>query len=155
MAADYTRTERAAHANAVIEEIAKVGRRFFWSEEHQRVSRFDFDTGGRLILVDRETGRNVHVTQREGWHNFSEGGTLRAVVEALAGYIREGVQINPRYFGPWPAYICDGDLWGYGEAMAPLRAALAANPALRPSRCPTPTSSSSTTWPAAAEKEAS
>lgn len=125
-----TKTERIRHANAVIEEISKVGRRFFWSERHGHVSRFDATDAGRLYLLDKCTNERVHLIADRPWPTFTEGGTLRRLIEDLADYIRTGKAINPRHFGPWPRWICDGDLWGYGEAMGPLRERLLTSPAV-------------------------
>lgn len=126
-----SKAERLDVANAVIAAIAKHGRRFFWSERHHRVSRFEFGARGRLTLVDKHTGYAVYVMKNGPWRSFSEGGTLRRLIEALARYIREGERIKGGYFGPWPDWVCDGDLWGYGaEAMKALRADLAGSPAI-------------------------
>lgn len=126
-----SKAERLDVANAVLLAIARHGRRFFWSERRQRAARFALDRLGRVRLTDDYTGVPVLVSRRSQWRGFSHGGTLRALVEAMAGYIRTGEPITGRYFGPWPDWICDGDLWGYGaEAMKALRADLAGSPAI-------------------------
>ena len=33
----------------------------------------------------------------------------------------DGGAIRGTWFGPWPKTLCDGDLWGYGEAMKYVR----------------------------------
>lgn len=45
---------------------------------------------------------------------------MRALIEQLRNYIQTG---NPQKLslGPWPKWICDGDLWGYGEDMQQVR----------------------------------
>lgn len=122
---------RLIEANRVIEAISRRGRRFFYSESFDRISAFEIDSGGRLRLRDRYTNKLVYIAYRGRWRHFTEGGTLRSLVEALAGYIRTGVPIKAGWFGPWPQYVCDGDLWGYGaEEMVALRAELSASPAV-------------------------
>lgn len=125
------RAERLENANAVLLAISRHGRRFF--EHKGRVSQFEMDIRNHVWLRDKWTGKRVHLTKRGRWRHFSDGGTLRALCQALLEYIRTGEPIGPSWFGPWPQWICDGDLWGYGhEAMTALRAELSKLPAVRP-----------------------
>lgn len=120
-----SKRERIEDANYLILQVSIFGRRFFYNDRHNRVARFDLTIDGKLWFRDDYTGRRVYVAYRGRWKHFSHGGTMRALVEALANYIRTGQRISPRYFGPWPEIVCDGDLWGYGtETMAMLRNAL-------------------------------
>lgn len=130
--ADTTKRQRLAEANRVIAAIARHGRRFFHDQRHDRVSRFEIDLAGRLWLRDKYTWQRVYVAYRYQWRHFSDGGTLRGIIEALADYIRTGTPIAGGHFGPWPQWYCDGDLWGYGaDAMVALRAELAGSDAIR------------------------
>lgn len=126
------REERLAHANAVIQAVSDHGRRFFYGEDSQRRSMFRLDDRGALWFDDHYRGTPVYVAYKGNWRGFSEGGTLRSMVEALALYIREGTPIRPGHFGPWnPGIIPNGDLWGYGAAaMTAVRAQLDGNPAV-------------------------
>lgn len=123
-----TRSDRLAEANHLILEISAIGRRFFYSEPHDRVACFERSVDGKLWFRDDYTGRRIYVAYRGEWRHFSHGGTLRRLVEGLAGYIRTGERIPAGHFGPWPEYYFNGDLWGYGkEAMSALRGALRGN----------------------------
>lgn len=125
------RAKRLSDANAVIREVGMRGRRFFYSDKHDRFSRFEIDRGGRLRFFDHYSGKSIAVIKHCRWRGFTGGGTLRALVERLARYIREGMPIPSRHFGPWPDYVCDGDLWGYGlDQMAELRSSLRNNAAV-------------------------
>jgi hypothetical protein len=123
--------DRLREANEVILAISQHGRRFFRHEKSGRVSRFELDLAGRLWLRDRYSNRRIYVAYRGPWRYFSEGGTLRGIVEALANYVRTGQPIRRGLFGPWPQWICDGDLWGYGaQAMEALRTQIESSPAI-------------------------
>lgn len=121
---------RVASANAVLVSVSTYGRRFFHDKGSDRVSKFKLH-GGSLYLIDKYTEMPTAMRKGASWRRFSDGGTLRALVEALAGYIRTGKPISSRYFGPWPAHYCDGDLWGYGHlAMDAVRAEMWLSPAV-------------------------
>jgi hypothetical protein len=74
------------------------------------------DKSGELWFVDRYTRKPVLVRHQE-WRHFSEGGSLRSIVQHLAAYIRDRSPVNIHYFAPSPEWVCGGDLWGYGEDM--------------------------------------
>ena len=115
-----TKKERVAEANRVLKIISSHGRRFFHYDG--RVTRFEVDERGHIWLIDRYTEARIYVAYRGQWKGFSEGGTLKSLCQALRDYIRTGEQISHKWFGPWPQYLCDGDLWGYGaEAMEAVR----------------------------------
>jgi hypothetical protein len=110
-------------SNAIIRVIASHGRRFF-SEDADRlarvenpfVSHFTVDRNGELWLIDKHTRKPVLVRLRDEWRHFSDGGTLRAIVEHLAEHIRAASPINPRWFGISPDWMPNH--WGYGDDMA-------------------------------------
>ena len=130
MADVLTKAERIADANYLLLQISMVGRRFFYNERHNRVARFEQTIDGKLWFRDDYTDKRVYVAYRGRWRHFSHGGTLQGLVEALAGYIRTGQPINASRFGPWPEYLCEGDLWGYGkDVMETLRRSM------RPRKC--------------------
>lgn len=129
MSEKRTKRERMDDANQVLFAISRYGRRFFYCQKFDRVSQFELDYNNRIWLRDNWTGKRVCVSYRGRWRHFTEGGTLRSLCEALLKYIRTGEPISRKWFGPWPDWICDGDLWGYGaEEWAKLRAEL---PSLR------------------------
>jgi len=128
---EQPRRVRLSHANELVAAVSRHGRRFFYYEKGNRVALFEIDLAGRLWWRDEYTDARVYVAYRQRWRKFSNGGTLRSLVEALARYIREGTPIHSGHFGPWPEWYCDGDLWGYGkEAMAALRAEIAGAPCI-------------------------
>jgi len=125
---------RVKIANQAIEVIASHGRKFFSlaAEGRQvaenRISRFELHDNGRLWFIDKYSQKPIYVMYRRGgWRHFSEGGTLRDLVCAFADWIvgrKETVQMG--YFGPWPEWVCGGDLWGYGDEMKIVREKLKA-----------------------------
>ncbi|WAC26378.1 hypothetical protein [Ancylobacter sp. SL191] len=126
-----TPRQRLTHANALIAAISRHGRRFFHDTRSGRIARFEIDLAGRLWLRDEYTNRRVYVAYRGHWRHFSNGGTLRRLIECIAAFIRSGRPVPASVFGPWPTWICDGDLWGYGKpAMDALRAEIADSPCL-------------------------
>lgn len=124
--------ERLSQANAIIEAMSRHGRRFFYNKDMNSTAHFLLDERGQLRFCDDYLQKPFIPKSVVNWNRcFSHGGTMRSLVEALALYIREGKQISPRHFGPWPDYLCDGDLWGYGhQAMEDLRAEIMGSPAI-------------------------
>jgi hypothetical protein len=129
--ADNWRT-RLETANAIIRVMAAYGRHFF-SENSDNpnpvsnpfVAHFQVDRSGELWFVDRYTRQPILVRHFD-WPGFTDGETLRCLVEHLAAHIRDSKPINLSYFSPSPPWICRGDLWGYGEDMIKVRDAVAA-----------------------------
>ena len=123
------RSVRATDANKLIETIASRGRRFFdhtvhWGSGKPReggaVSRFTVDASGRVYFVDGYRGARIatlHPNSR--WRGFSEGGTLRQLVEALSRYVMWGEGPDLRL--SFPSWCCGGDPWGYGDDMEAVR----------------------------------
>jgi len=117
-----TKQERLDIANQILVHISQYGRQFFLHEG--RVTHFDLDHRGRLWLVDGYTQKRIYLAYKYWKHGFSEGGTLRSLIVNLSEFIRWAEPIR-NHFGPFPKYLCDGDLWGYGhEPMARLRSHL-------------------------------
>lgn len=115
--------ERMDHCNAVAKGIASYGRRFFHHEG--RVSHFVADKRNELWWADKYTQKHILVRLNDRWPGFSDGGTLRALVQAMAFYIEDGSYFA-RHFGPFPEWCCGGDPWGYGlDEMVKLRADVA------------------------------
>lgn len=128
------KAERIKDANYLILQISMFGRRFFYNAKHNRVARFEVTLDGKLWLRDDYTDRRVYVAYKGRWRYFSHGGTMRRLVEDLAHWIRTGEPIcYEAHFGPWPHYLCEGDLWGYGhEVMVTFRKSIL------PRKCVTP-----------------
>lgn len=127
---DPGKLDRLANANAVLRAIGSHGRRFFYSGSHDRYAELVIDASGRLRIIDEQSGRAVAIVDGGRWRGFNNGGTCRAIVEDLARYVRTG-QPTRNHFGPWPEWICDGDLWGYGADATKVRDEIRGNPAVR------------------------
>lgn len=116
-----TKAERAEQANRFLAAIAGCGRKFF--AHNGRVSRFEVDGRGRIWFVDAYREAKIYTACKwSRWRGFSEGGTLRALVLQLCDFIRSGTPATI-HLGPWPDWICGGDLWGYGSDMEQVRQA--------------------------------
>jgi hypothetical protein len=111
------RTDRARRvevANRFIKIIASRGRRFFYYKG--LVSRFELDERGRVWFVDKWIGYRIytHTAPWARWRHFSEGGTLRRLVERLRDYIMGRAPLPTNSIAP--------DIWGYGPDAAATRA---------------------------------
>lgn len=112
---EITKAERVINANAFLCAIASCGRRFFLYESG--VSHFELDPRGRVWFIDTYRGARIYTHHtRDAWRGFTQGGTLRDLVIALRDYIRVG-DVSRINIGPWPGWLCGGDLWGYGADM--------------------------------------
>lgn len=114
------KAERIDKANRFIAAVAGCGRRFFHHDG--RVSYFKADDRGRIWFVDKYTQRPIYTHYTGRWRGFTEGGTLKRLVEKLRDFIRTGNK-QRLDLGPWPDWICGGDLWGYGAYMSAVRQA--------------------------------
>lgn len=104
------RQERCARANALIEVISACGRQFFRHEG--RVSHLAVADTGTVFVVDSYTQLRTDTRWPDDWRHFSEGGTLRRLIEGLAAFITDGKQLHPHAFLPQPTWY---DVWGYGK----------------------------------------
>ena len=116
---DY-RARRAARlqlANAYIEKISEHGRGFF--KHDNRITHFVVcRRTGRLKIIDKYSQRWVDIAKKGRWHGFSDGGTLRNVIECLADFIRGRRNIpefSYRYWG-----YTEGEMRALDEALAPI-----------------------------------
>ncbi|MFB8829101.1 hypothetical protein ACE0DR_06250 [Azotobacter sp. CWF10] len=112
--------QRLEHCNQLLQVIARHGRRFFYSADHDRVAILDLDARGRVWFIDDYSGKRVY-THPTGfgsrWRGFTHGGTLRSLVEALRDYIVTGEPMPRGYIAPERTWT-DGDIWGYGPEAA-------------------------------------
>ncbi len=116
--------KRLQQANALLETISRHGRRFFQHEG--RVAKLELDKRSRVWLIDAYSQRRIYTHHPGRWRGFTGGGTLRSLIEQLRTYITWGTPLPGRALGPWPEWICGGDLWGYGEEMQAVRLAASA-----------------------------
>jgi hypothetical protein len=78
------------------------------------MSHFEQDHRGRIWFVDSYTDKRIFMYHPHcKWRGFTEGSTLRSLIQRLSSYIQYGWQLDPRIFGPWPEWICGSDLCGY------------------------------------------
>lgn len=111
---------RAEQANMFLAAIAGCGRRFF--AHSGRVSRFEVDDRGRVWFIDAYREARIYTHYKYRWRGFSEGGTLRGLVLQLRDFIRTGTPAT-MHLGPFPDWVCNGDLWGYKGDMEIVREA--------------------------------
>lgn len=126
-----TKRKRTEIANKAIEIIASHGRKFFSlaaegrTVEQNRISRFELRDDGRLYFIDKYTQKAIYAHTRKPnnqWRGFSEGGTLYSLIGMMADWILQKRDNFPiAYLGPWPKWVCDGELWGYGDEMEAVR----------------------------------
>lgn len=114
------RRERLAKANELLGVIAGTGRRTF---SHQgNVARFELDARSRVWFIDDYTRRRIYTHCPWGeWRGFTHGGTMRVLLIWMQKYILWGNSFPASQFGPWPKWVCGGDLWGYGDDMQKIR----------------------------------
>ena len=65
-------------------------------------------------FIDSVTRERIYTHYKHRWKNFSEGGTLRRLVESFREYITKGTQLKAAYFQPDMGYGFRNP-WGYGD----------------------------------------
>lgn len=127
------RNERVGEANALIKVISDYGRRFFYNKERGSVSRFVTNARGQVFFVDHYTGKPIYVAKEGAWDGFTNGGTLKSLVQALANYIRTGHRLSIDWIGPGRLRAEDGNIWGYAaDQLVLCREAALKTKAIRP-----------------------
>jgi hypothetical protein len=112
------RLQRCRKANDLIRVIGSCGRRFFVHKG--RRAGFFLSPVGRVWFRDSYTRKAIFCHTRWLPRGFSNGGTLNALVRAIARWIHRGDQLSPYAF--WsPRWACGGDTWGYGPDMEIVR----------------------------------
>lgn len=118
------RRQRADHVNQLVDVIGQCGRKFFFDSRSGRLGRMVVDDRCRLWWQDENTGKSIYLHYRYwGQPAFSNGGTLRSLVDALKIYVMSGETLRATTFGPWPDWISGGDPWGYGSDIHRVRQA--------------------------------
>lgn len=116
---------RVDNANQLLQSIASHGRNFF--QYKNGVSHLEVDKHGKIWFIDAYENKRIYTHYRGRWRNFSEGGTLRSLVEVLRDYISKGGSVTPRLV--IPATYSYGDVWGYGkEALSKIQQECNDNP---------------------------
>ena len=113
------RIKRLAEVNVFMQAMAGHGRKFF--RHGDSVSWLEMDVRGRIWFFDSYSRKRIYTHYRGRWKGFTNGGTLKALVEALRDYVMTGKKLSQGRLW-WPDWYCNGDLWGYGEeGMEPVR----------------------------------
>lgn len=121
---------RLKKANELIKTIASCGRKFFSVEitvsptkemVTERISKFKY-LNNRLYFWDKYSAqllpcwkqRDNWRYQSKKWHRFTEGGTLKDLIEDLSTYIYTGKEL-PNHFRSLPEWYSHGEdnYWGY------------------------------------------
>ncbi|MGO1500798.1 MAG: hypothetical protein ACTHWH_05895 [Marinobacter sp.] len=112
---------RLNNVNAFIKVIGGQGRRFFYNSKQDRYAAMQLDERGRVWFVDDYSGERIY-THRDGrWRGFSQGGTLRMLVEVFRNHIKKGEKISARYFS-CRSWMGGGHPWGYpSDSLEVLR----------------------------------
>lgn len=111
--------KRTELANSLIHTISSCGRYFF--SHKGSISHFKWKNG-RLYFVDKYSKKELYMHYHQKWNQgFTDGGTLYNLIRKLGVFIMKGIQLNPAIFGPWPEWVCEGDLWAYGSDMNLVR----------------------------------
>lgn len=118
MKKDKDRSQRLRIANHFLQIIGTHGRQFF--NFKGEISRFEI-WNGHIYFIDSYTRKSIYLSYKYWQRGFTQGGTMRALVNALADYIRGKRTLPIDYLGPWHPMLCDGDLWGYGDSMEEVR----------------------------------
>lgn len=118
------RHNRMGVANELIWYISKKGRRFFsYGTNNEKVSRFRLAQNGRLWFLDGYTDKLIYTHYNGEWRGFTNGGTMRRLVQSLRDFIMTGKLLYGD-LGPWPSDFrlgVSGDRWAYGSDMELVR----------------------------------
>lgn len=115
--------ERLSAVNEFIKVIASCGRNFLSENSDKRnkvespfISFMEVDKNGKVWYTDRYTKKRIYTHYKYDWRGFSEGGTLRGIVDGLRDFIKRGETFRKEYF---QADMGNGfkNPWGYGEDM--------------------------------------
>lgn len=111
---------RAKQVNVLICAIAEAGVAF-WNKRIGEVSSFSVDDLGRVYFYDSGSRSKLYMFNR-AWKRsrsgFSQGGTFKQMVDYLLAFVKDGEQAPACLFGPWPEYMCGGDIFGAGKDTA-------------------------------------
>ncbi len=114
-----TKEERLKAANEFIAVIASCGRKFF---QHKGfISTLELSETGRVFFIDYYTKKRIYTHRKfVRWDGFSNGGTMKSLIESLRDFITKGATMRAGYFQP----EMDNGLknpWGYGKDILKVK----------------------------------
>lgn len=114
------RHDRMSDANDLIYCISERGRRLFsYGPNNENVSQFKLAQNGRLWFLDGYANRLIYTHYNGPWRHFTNGGTLRRLIQGLRDFIMTGKCLCGD-LGPWPERH-GNDRWAYGSDMELVR----------------------------------
>lgn len=112
-----TKQEKIEECNFLITSIASHGRKFF--RHGDSVSKLELGFQGRVYYIDSYTNKRIYTHRRYSrWGGFTEGGTLKSLIEAMRDYIIFDTRIRFGCICAPDFYSDGGNVWGYDPLEA-------------------------------------
>jgi hypothetical protein len=92
------RIARLRTAKRAIFVLSANGPRFLYAPAADRVGQLAVDRFGQTWYVDAFTGLMLYPFEGHEWRGFTAGPQLKAIVMALASYVRDGHQVDLALF---------------------------------------------------------
>jgi hypothetical protein len=92
------RMRRLRIAKSAINYLALNGPRFLYGAPSDRVGQLAVDRYGQTWYIDAFTGLMLYPFEGHAWRGFSAGPEQKAIVMALANYVRDGHQVDLALF---------------------------------------------------------
>lgn len=113
------RRQRATKVNELVKVIGTNGRCFFCHKD--TFAEMVVDDNCRLWWRDEWRGTMIYLHYKFWGVGFSNGGTLRSLVNNFKDFVMTERPLPEKVFGPWPSWYSNGDPWGYGSGMQVVR----------------------------------
>lgn len=115
------RTQRCSNANAFIQVIANCGRKFFADSGAGHDAYLSLNARSNIVWFhDYYTGARINTAKEGYWEGFTSGGTLKGLVESLAGHVLHGKRMRYGYFQPTMDNGFENP-WGYDDDILMVR----------------------------------
>ena len=116
-----SKEERLKNSNEFIKVIASCGRFFF--QHNGFISTLELSPTGRVFFIDSYTKKRIYTHRKYvRWDGFTNGGTMKRLVESMRDYITKGTQMRAAYFQPEMDNGFENP-WGYGDDILKVREA--------------------------------
>lgn len=117
------RAQRLSSANEFIQVIASCGRKFFADQGAGHDAYLSLNARSNIVWFhDYYTGARINTAKEGYWKGFTSGGTLKGLVESLAGHVLHGKHMRYGYFQPKMDNGFENP-WGYDDDILLVRAA--------------------------------